>query len=89
MNIFKREKTSMDPAPVVPPRPTKEEVEHPIMHSQTPSDAGVTSGSNKNGENTSDPTTTVRKKPFFFIPEVLLFYHVCLIKSGVLYRGPV
>lgn len=63
MNIFKREKISMDPTPVVPPRPTKEELERPIMHSQTPSDAGVTSGSD---ENTSDPTTRVRKKPFFF-----------------------
>lgn len=55
----------MDPTPVVPQRPTKEELERPIMHSQTPSDAGVTSGSDKNSENTSDPTTTVRKKPVF------------------------
>lgn len=59
MNIFRREKNSAAPTPVLPPRPTKEELEHPIMHSQTPEDAGVTSGS---GENTSDPTTTVRKK---------------------------
>lgn len=85
MNIFRREKNSTTPTPVVPPRPTEEELENPITHSQTPKDAGVTLGS---GENPSDPTTTVRKKPVL-IPEVSLFGHEYLIKCGVLYRGKV
>ncbi|XP_056884304.1 uncharacterized protein apold1b isoform X3 [Takifugu flavidus] len=55
MNIFRRERNSTAPTPVLPPRPTKEELEHPIMHSQTPKDAGVTLGS---GEEASDPATT-------------------------------
>lgn len=79
MNIFRREKNSTAPTPMVPPRPTKEELEHPITHSQTPMDAGVTSGSDKTGENASDPTATVRKKPVL-IPEVSLFHHKYLIK---------
>lgn len=85
MNIFRREKNSTAPTPVVPPRPTEEELEHPITHSQTPKDVGVTLGS---GENASDPTTTVRKKPAS-IPEVSLFGHKYLIKCVVSYRGKV
>lgn len=89
MNIFRREKNSTAPTPVLPPRPTKEELEHPITHSQTPKDAGGTLGS---GENANDPTTTVRKKPVS-IPEVSLFGHEYLIKylikCVVLYRGKV
>lgn len=63
MNIFRREKSSTAPTPVVPPRPSKDELEHPITHSQTPKDAGMTSGSEKNHEITSDPATKVGKKP--------------------------
>lgn len=62
MNIFRREKSSAAPAPVVPPRPSKEELEHPITHSQTPKDAEMNSGSGKNAEITSDPAAKVREK---------------------------
>lgn len=84
MNIFRREKNPTAPTPVLPPRPTKEE-DHPITHSQTPKDAGVTLGS---GGDASDPTTTVRKKPVS-IPEVSLFGHEYLIKCVVSCRGKV
>lgn len=66
MNIFTREKRST--TPVVPPAPSKEELEHPITRSQTPKDAGMHSGFGVD----ADPTTKVREKPawgllFFFI----------------------
>lgn len=69
MNIFRRDKSSTAATPVVPPRPSQEELEHPITHSQTPKNAGVTSGSGNNSQITSDPATKVRKKPVWD-PEV-------------------
>ncbi|KAM9335714.1 uncharacterized protein ABDE67_020716 [Symphorus nematophorus] len=34
MNMFRRDKGSTAPTPVIPPRPSKEDLDHPITHSQ-------------------------------------------------------
>lgn len=68
MNIFRREKSSAAP-PVLPPRPNKEELEHPITHSQTPKEAGMTSGAGKSAEIATNPATKVRKKARFGLPK--------------------
>lgn len=87
MNIFRRDKSSTAP-PVVPPRPNKEELEHPITHSHTPKEAEITSYTEKSIEITSDPATKVRKKSDLD-PEVQLSLDGYLINVLVVQRNAV
>ncbi|XP_037832572.1 uncharacterized protein si:cabz01007802.1 isoform X5 [Kryptolebias marmoratus] len=52
MNMFRRDKGST--APVVPPRPTQEELDNPIPHSLNRQDSGATSASQKNNSELTD-----------------------------------
>ncbi|XP_051258395.1 uncharacterized protein apold1b isoform X1 [Dicentrarchus labrax] len=74
MNMFRRDKGSTAPTPVVPPRPSKEELDNPITHSLSQQDAGVTAASQKSGmmgvmqkvnpfKSTSQAPSTVSKAP--------------------------
>ncbi|XP_041820794.1 uncharacterized protein si:cabz01007802.1 [Chelmon rostratus] len=49
MNMFRREKGSTAPSPVVPPRPSQEDLENPITHSQNKQDAGTAAASQRTG----------------------------------------
>ncbi|XP_076580601.1 uncharacterized protein apold1b isoform X2 [Chaetodon auriga] len=49
MNMFRRDKVSTAPTPVVPPRPSKEDLEHPITHSRNREDAGMAAASQRTG----------------------------------------
>ncbi|XP_073331237.1 uncharacterized protein [Pagrus major] len=61
MNMFRRDKGSTAPAPVVPPRPSREELDNPVTHSR---DADMTTDSQENNsEITSElnPKTKVQR----------------------------
>eukprot|EP00064_Thunnus_orientalis_P018528 superscaffoldBa00004304_g18629 len=45
MNMFRRDKDSTATTPVVPPRPSKEDLDNPITHSLSREDAGTTAAS--------------------------------------------
>ncbi|XP_072232648.1 uncharacterized protein [Leuresthes tenuis] len=49
MNMFRRDKGSAAPTPVVPPRPSQEEQENPVKHSLNRQDAGGTAASQRTG----------------------------------------
>ncbi|XP_070849873.1 uncharacterized protein [Chaetodon trifascialis] len=74
MNMFRRDKTSTAPTPVVPPRPSKEDLEHPITHSRNREDAGLAAASQRTGvmgvmqkvnpfKSTSQTPSAVNKAP--------------------------
>ncbi|CAB1420681.1 unnamed protein product [Pleuronectes platessa] len=48
MHMFRREKGSTAQTPVVPPRPSKEELDHPVAHSLNPKDPETTAASQEN-----------------------------------------
>ncbi|XP_023138269.2 uncharacterized protein apold1b isoform X2 [Amphiprion ocellaris] len=48
MNVFRREKGPTAPTPVVPPRPSKEELDNPITHGLNRQDAGTAAASQEN-----------------------------------------
>ncbi|XP_037614111.1 uncharacterized protein si:cabz01007802.1 [Sebastes umbrosus] len=50
MNVFRRDKGSTAPTPVVPPRPSKEDIDNPIQHSLNRPDAGMTANSEVTSE---------------------------------------
>ncbi|XP_037832570.1 uncharacterized protein si:cabz01007802.1 isoform X3 [Kryptolebias marmoratus] len=60
MNMFRRDKGST--APVVPPRPTQEELDNPIPHSLNRQDSGATSASQNNSELTDEPNPKSKPK---------------------------
>ncbi|XP_008303410.1 suppressor protein SRP40-like, partial [Stegastes partitus] len=49
MNIFRRDKSPAAPTPVVPPRPSQEELDNPITHSLNRQDAGTTAAPQRTG----------------------------------------
>ncbi|XP_044197780.1 uncharacterized protein LOC122974014 isoform X1 [Thunnus albacares] len=49
MNMFRRDKDSTATTPVVPPRPSKEDLDNPITHSLSREDAGTTAASQRTG----------------------------------------
>ncbi|XP_035531672.1 uncharacterized protein LOC118338481 [Morone saxatilis] len=74
MNMFRRDKGSTASTPVVPPRPSKEELDNPITHSLSKQDEGLTAASQKSGvmgvmqkvnpfKSTSQAPSTVSKAP--------------------------
>ncbi|XP_035005072.1 uncharacterized protein si:cabz01007802.1 isoform X2 [Hippoglossus stenolepis] len=48
MHMFRREKGSTAQTPAVPPRPSKEELDHPVAHSRNPEDPETTAASQEN-----------------------------------------
>ncbi|XP_062240190.1 uncharacterized protein LOC133950044 isoform X2 [Platichthys flesus] len=48
MHMFRREKGSTAQTPAVPPRPSREELDHPVAHSLNPKDPETTSQENNN-----------------------------------------
>lgn len=52
--MFRREKGPAAPTPVVPPRPSKEELDNPITHGLNRQDAGTAAASQENSEMTNE-----------------------------------
>ncbi|XP_030018796.1 uncharacterized protein LOC115439037 isoform X2 [Sphaeramia orbicularis] len=49
MNMFRKDKSEKAAAPVVPPRPTQEDLDNPITHKLNRQDGGATSASQRTG----------------------------------------
>uniref|UniRef100_A0A4W6BSC8 Uncharacterized protein n=1 Tax=Lates calcarifer TaxID=8187 RepID=A0A4W6BSC8_LATCA len=62
MNMFRRDKDSTGQTPVVPPRPSKEDLDNPITHSLNKQDAGVTSASQENNNESTNELIPKTKK---------------------------
>ncbi|XP_061565570.1 uncharacterized protein apold1b [Cololabis saira] len=60
MNMFKRDKNPPAPTPVLPPRPSKEELDNPSRHSPAGGDAGTTPASLEN-EITNEPNARTKR----------------------------
>ncbi|KAM4612355.1 uncharacterized protein ACJ7VT_012897 [Polymixia lowei] len=54
MNMFRRDKATATATPLVPPRPSREELDNPITHSQDREDAAMNTISQENSELTSE-----------------------------------
>ncbi|GAA6222712.1 uncharacterized protein LOC108874167 [Lates japonicus] len=62
MNMFRRDKGSTGQTPVVPPRPSKEDLDNPITHSLNKQDAEVTSASQENNNESTNELIPKTKK---------------------------